>query len=573
VKRIILITMFTVSFLWGSLEGFGFDDIKSEINSLRQELNEIKSETEDSLAMEQLVGHKLELAQAAESKTSTKIMSDQELAETAGTTAGKVSPDNETWQDISSTATTSSTENSQVDGSQSSTPSTEPYANSRDRDWDADIRKQTLDSVSQYFKIDKDLKEAREIKLPTTKSKTSKPVEITPPVASLEEIVASMIKPELRATKIDLKFDQANLGDILMTLGESAKINIVLDPALRNNVLDLHLKDVTLSEALLLISNSYNLGFKRVGDSLFISSKDKLRNENLMTRVFKLRNISVEEAKVLINDVVDTINASPEINTLMVVGDPEQIAHVEKILKQVDVPQPQVVLEAKIIEIGKDALRDLGVDWSDSVTLSYQESGRPVDFANVEDAPANAFKIFSFSRNPIQLNAVIQMLENQNKAKVLSNPRIATLNDKKAEIFVGDRIPYTVTSISGGVATSDVLFEEPGIRLNITPSIIEDDFVVIKIEPEVSFIYSWRGPDDAYPQTKKRQATAYVRIKNNEPFMIGGLLNQEDKRNLYKVPFLGSIPLLGNLFSYESHTVADTELIITVVPTIVHGEL
>jgi general secretion pathway protein D len=168
---------------------------------------------------------------------------------------------------------------------------------------------------------------------------------------------------------------------------------------------------------------------------------------------------------------------------------------------------------------------------------------------------------------------LIKILENQNKAKVLSNPRVTTLNNKEAEIFVGDRVPYTVTSITGGVATSDVRFEEPGIRLTITPSIIEKDFVVIKVEPEVSYIFSFRGPNDQYPWVKKRHATAYVRVKNNQPFVLGGLLNEEDKSNLFKVPLLGNIPLIGNLFTYRKQTILDTELIITITPKIVYENI
>ena len=164
------------------------------------------------------------------------------------------------------------------------------------------------------------------------------------------------------------------------------------------------------------------------------------------------------------------------------------------------------------------------------------------------------------------------MLENQNKAKILSNPRVTTLNDKEAEIFVGDRIPYTITNVTGGVATTDVRWVEPGIRLKITPSIIENDFVVLKVEPEVSFIFTYRGPNDEFPHVRTREAVAYVRVKNNQPFVLGGLLSQEDKQNLYKVPFFGDVPLIGNLFSYEKHTIVDTELVITVTPTIVHGE-
>ncbi|HDN85233.1 MAG TPA: type II and III secretion system protein, partial [Candidatus Aerophobetes bacterium] len=168
---------------------------------------------------------------------------------------------------------------------------------------------------------------------------------------------------------------------------------------------------------------------------------------------------------------------------------------------------------------------------------------------------------------------IIKMLENENKAKVLSSPRVTTLNNKEAEIFVGDKVPYTVTLVSGGTTTTEVRFIEAGVRLKITPSIIEKDFVVIKIEPEVSYIYTWRGPQDQYPWVKTRQATAYVRVKNGQPFVLGGLLNKEDKKNLYKVPLIGDIPWLGNLFKYEKHTVYDSELIITVTPTIVSGEI
>jgi type II secretory pathway component GspD/PulD (secretin) len=156
---------------------------------------------------------------------------------------------------------------------------------------------------------------------------------------------------------------------------------------------------------------------------------------------------------------------------------------------------------------------------------------------------------------------------------LLANPRISTLNGKDAEIFVGDQVPYTVTTVTGGVATTEVRFVEPGIRLKITPSIVEDDFVVMQVEPEVSFIFAFRGENSDVPQVKTREARANVRIKNNETVVIGGLIDQEDKENLSKMPFVGDLPLIGNIFSYQKRTILDTELIITVTPTVVRGEI
>ena len=402
-------------------------------------------------------------------------------------------------------------------------------------------------------------------KYPETKQKVKE-------LLSPEEILEALIAPDARERKVDLDFDEAKLSDIVMTLAEAGSFNVVLDPQLKNNIIDFHLKGATLQEALILLSNAFDLGFARVGQSLYITSKDKIRAESVTSSIVRLKNLNVTEAEHLVKGLIDEVNVSEETNSLVLVGTPNEIIEVQKLLARMDTPQPQVLLEAKIIEINKDALDKLGVDWSDSIEVSFQEGTRLAEPTNTLNPGREVFEIYKFDRTPIMFDAVIHMLENDNKAKVLSNPRITTLNNKEAEIFVGDRIPYAITTVASGVATTEVRFEEPGIRLIITPSIIDEDFVEIKIEPEVSYIYSFRGPDDQYPWVKKREAVAYVRVRNNQPFIIGGLLNQEDKKNLYKVPFLGDIPLLGNLFKYESATSTNNELIISVTPKVIGGD-
>ncbi len=389
---------------------------------------------------------------------------------------------------------------------------------------------------------------------------------------SSEQVLNNLFKGDKQNKLMDLEFEETTLEGILRTIGSISQVNIILDPALKGTTMSIHLKKVRIKDALNIMAESYHLAFKQIGDSLFVSTTERFRNENLTTKLIKLRHIKAAEVKEMTKGVLESINISEDSNAIVAVGTSEEIKRVEGLVKKIDVAKPQVILEAKIIEINKDALKDLGIDWSDSIATSFQENNRPVTFANTESSNGSSpLKVFSFSRNPAQFDMVIKMLENDNKAKILSNPRIITLNNQQSEIFVGDRIPYTITTVTGGVATTEVRFVEPGIRLRITPSIIEKDFVVIKIEPEVSFIFAFRGPQDQYPWVKTRNATAYVRIKNNEPFVLGGLLNQEDKKNLFKVPILGNIPLLGNLFSYQTHTITDSELIITVVPVIINS--
>jgi type II secretory pathway component GspD/PulD (secretin) len=435
-----------------------------------------------------------------------------------------------------------------------------------------DKRNAPMDQLSRQLHIDKDLKAAKSIAVPTTsKAKAGAPAVQGFDSQTDAQIIDGLVKPESQKTKLDLNFNEASLGDVFMTLGKSGNINVMIDPLIKDLNIDINLKQVTFKEACILLAVSYNLGFKRIEGTLFITTKDKIRAQTIAYKVIKLRNVKALEVKAMVADLIRTVNVNEQINSLIVIGQPEEIAKVEGVVKAVDRAQPQVILEANIIEVNKDALRDLGIDWSDQISLSYQESGRPVEIPNVATSSESILNIGAFERSPLSFTAIIKMLENENKAKVLSNPRVTTMNEKEAEIFVGDRIPYTINTVSGGVATTEVRFEEPGIRLKITPMIIDGDFVVIKVEPEVSFIFSFRGPDNQYPWVKKRQATAYVRIRNNHPFVLGGLLTQEEKKNLYKVPLLGNVPWLGNLFSYERHSVTDTELIITITPTVVQG--
>jgi type II secretory pathway component GspD/PulD (secretin) len=420
-------------------------------------------------------------------------------------------------------------------------------------------------------KIDDALQKAREVDasqeaiVPSLQEQKEDVEFLTP-----DQILDSVIKKENQNKTMDLDFDQTNLGNILHMIGSIAEMNIVLDPALKGNVMDLHLKSVKIHEALSIMADSYGLAFKRIGDSLFVTSKERIRGDSLISRIIKLRNVKASDIKSMAHNILESITVSEDTNSIMVLGTEEEIRKVENIVKKIDLPQPQVLLECRIIEINKDAMKNLGIDWSSTLTANFQESKRPSTFSTTQTPAGSALQVYSLARSPLQFEATLNMLEQDNLAKTLSSPRIITMNNQKAEIFVGDRIPYTITTFAGGVATTEVQFVEPGIRLRITPSIIDNDFVVIKVEPEVSYIFSFIGPQNQYPWVKTRNATANVRIENNHPFILGGLLSQGDTKNFQKIPVLGSIPFLGKLFNNQNHSESTSELIILVVPVIIN---
>jgi len=401
-----------------------------------------------------------------------------------------------------------------------------------------------------------------------------KPAPFQNQVITPEQISRTVIPEQFRNQTVSLEFEQADLESVVRTLADTAGINIMVDPELKAKPVDLHLKQVPVAEALSLLYSAYSLGSYKVGTSLFLTTREKIEKQTMITRIIKLKNVSAKEVEPLIKDVVKVANISEETNTVVITGNPEDIAKVEAILERVDVAQPQVMLEAKIIEISSNYLKNLGVNWSNSVNLNFSETKRPAGIEDPMPGSENVFRIFGIARDALTFNATVNMLEQENKAKILSNPKIATMNNKSAEINVIDQIPYTVTEVINGVDQTELRFIEPGIRLKITPSILENEFVVITIEPEVSnqsgTVETGKGD---YPIVTKRTATAHVRVKNGQPFIMGGLLDKQEAKVESKVPFLGDIPFLGVLFRNKASLPSEKELIISVTPTIVRGNI
>ena len=376
---------------------------------------------------------------------------------------------------------------------------------------------------------------------------------------------------EASGERMTIDFKESELDKVFRLLSEWAGINIILDPKLRDIQVTLHLKDVTLNEAMEIVFSSYDLKKADLGDSIFVSSAERINSLDSLTKTVQLRNVKAKNIGVLLKDVVRSIATDEEANAIVITGAPYQIEEALRIIAKVDQPQKQVLLTTQVLEVSYDSTKEVGIDWSDSTSFSFQEQYQPgtitgEDTLTGQPTPLHLYRL---ARSAIKFDMTIKHLLETGKAKLLANPKITAVNNKEAHIFIGDRIPYEVTINSGGTVSTEVRFEEVGIKLALTPSIIEEDYVVVTVAPEVSFIAGWRGADDQYPWVRTRQAEASMRVKDGETFILGGLLSEEDKNNVYKVPFFCNIPLLGNLFKYEKKEIDKKEIIITVTPKII----
>jgi len=175
----------------------------------------------------------------------------------------------------------------------------------------------------------------------------------------------------------------------------------------------------------------------------------------------------------------------------------------------------------------------------------------------------------NFRRQLTAFDITLDFLMKENKAEVLANSKLVTLNGREAYIKMIDIVPYILSS--GGVGGQvQVQREEVGIKLTINPKVNTDGYITVKVEPEVSSIFEFIGPDNNIPRVKSRISSTTIRVEDGESIIIGGLISKDKTVTEYKVPYLNKIPLFGKKL-FTGTTLADrtTDLIIQITPTVV----
>lgn len=382
-----------------------------------------------------------------------------------------------------------------------------------------------------------------------------------------------------QANPVSIDADKAALPGVLKVLAEKGNLNIVTGPGVTDALITVHFKDVPVDQAVNLVVRAAGLAYERIGNSILVADAKSLRDETgLSSYVVNLKYADAEEVKLALANLAAQISVDRGGNRLIVVTSPRVISEIESIVSELDRPARQVMLEARVVEVSTDDAKKLGIDWdkvnqqSVIIVENTPEASAPgVLPDNVSYIPAGAKPRVSHQAKAIQ--AAIDLMIREGNARVLANPKIATLNGKAATMLVGQRIPFQVTGTTfagGGAAqTTQVQREEVGIKLSITPLINADGYITTVIRPEVSSVTGFRGANNDLPVVSTRQAETTVRLKDGSSVIIGGLLSEEKSSNVTKVPILGDIPVLGLLFQHVSSTTSKKDLVIEVTPRII----
>jgi general secretion pathway protein D len=297
-------------------------------------------------------------------------------------------------------------------------------------------------------------------------------------------------------------------------------------------------------------------------DTTTSSSRNNNNNRTNRTQTTTQTETSATDLKGEVTVVADV-----DTNSLMVMTSAKNYDRVKKIIDDLDRPIPQVLIKVLVAEVTHDGEVDLGVEFSG---LNIRDSGNGFQIGT-DFGVASATDGFKFSLIESNLNAAIHALESVGKLDVLSRPYILTSDNKKATITVGEEVPFIRDSrtTDEGSTINTIEYEDIGIILNVTPHINPDGLVIMDVAPEISTLTGNTVPIsetvDA-PTFAKRSASSRVAIQNGQTIVIGGLVQDRKTSTVNKVPLLGDIPLVGELFKRTQDSKSKTELLIFITP-------
>ncbi len=249
---------------------------------------------------------------------------------------------------------------------------------------------------------------------------------------------------------------------------------------------------------------------------------------------------------------------------IIINGAKNKLDGVVQLVKEINRPQHQVIIEIRVEEISTESLKDYGIDLSTDMLSSIHFIKDKIDPSKVNPG-ANEFG--QIEGIELTWPNFFRAIENDGDSKTLANPRLMTLNGEEATMSIIDEVPSPNFDEDGNIQSYD--YERAGIELTFTPWITENNEIELKINPSVSS-FGANPPGPEPPSRKTRSVDTRLRLENGETFAIGGLIQEDEIESMSKVPLLGDIPLIGEIFKSRSNESNKTELVILVTPRIIN---
>ena len=384
--------------------------------------------------------------------------------------------------------------------------------------------------------------------------------------------------------RVTIDVVDADIRTVLRSISDVSGLNIIVPEDYQSTV-TAQLRNVGWRDALMAILNSQGLVATLEGSNVlrlspradFYSDISDMANnrrerqnlQDLQTEVFVIRYAKAQDISDATQTVLSErgdISVDSRTNSLIVTDIPSKITEIGRLLPILDSPTAQVMIEAKLVEIDASASSELGIDWSlgnlnrsDALTHVGGDAGLGVG------SPTGTIT-FGTATSMFDVSAVLGVLEQTNRAHILSEPRIAIIDNMTGKVLSGKQVPLTLRDESGN---SYIQLYEVGVSLEVTPHINADNNVTLELKPKVSDL-SGEATSSNQPIILTQEANTTLMIDDGATAVIGGIMRTKQSTLERRIPILGYIPLIGDLlFSYKSTTTDNTELVIFVTPHII----
>lgn len=397
---------------------------------------------------------------------------------------------------------------------------------------------------------------------------------------------------------VTLKFKKAGIKEVLEGVAKVGGFTLVFDKDVRNDPISISIQDTPFEEALQLILNSNSLFSRQISPAVLIVSPDTKQKQeqyrDLMIRTFYLSTAKAKDMLLLLKSMLDSkrMHANEQLNAIVIRDQPEKLELAEKIILANDRQEAEVLFDLEVLEVNRTKSQTYGLNYPKQAGAGLVAAGFAgplaaeavhMTYRQLTDlGPSNyLFKL--------PTTVLLDFFKQQSDAKTLASPKVRVMNNKKAEINIGDKQPILLSTTNvlpgqaatGAVPTTSTVtsieFRDTGVKLTVEPSIRLGNELSLKMKVEVvrvgDPVLLQASPKIEQFKFGNRSAETTLNMRDGETIVLGGLLQEEDRRTRVTVPWIGDLPLIGKLLSSFKTDRVTTEVILTITPRIAQPAL
>jgi len=385
---------------------------------------------------------------------------------------------------------------------------------------------------------------------------------------------------------VSFKFKNTPIINVFEVLTKLSGINFIFDKDVQNNKVTMFMTDVSFDRFVDVLLRSHDLNSVVVNEKTMIIYPDTPQKakeyEDLQIKTFYLSNLEAKQAVGLLSKILKSkdIIANENINAVVIRGSREVIEIAGRILQANDGTPAEVLLDVEFLEVTRSLQENIGLTFSESLTFGI---GAPGDEVSEDTAFVNNISLYSLKRisnKDIILStpsATLNLLKQDGDTRILAKPKLRVVNAEKASILLGERVPLIVNrriDSNTGDTTQDYQYTDVGVKMEVLPVINMNDEVTLKLLLEVSALGENISPDPLNPQIpiRTRTAQSVLTLRDGETVIIGGLINDNERRTVRKIPGVGDFPAIGSIFSNRDDQDTKTDVLMVITPVVIRSQ-